>query len=327
MRRLCFPSVFLLTSLFATAQPALVDSPGLGFAWDARSLTVRALRGIPGAAVLRDALDIGMPLASASISPLHDRALLISSDDGQVRLIRFGAAGAPQLIDGADPSPARIVFAPSGRTALLIGSEVQLATGLDGSPRARSVDLPPLDGSLAMAAVADDAQTMLLSSGAGISAPVWLIAADGGAIRLSLPGTIIVVAFRRNSADAVAATQSGDVYLMRNAGPNGDIQQIYTGDDATSDPVAVQLAPDGSHAYIANTRGTITSIDLRTGSAAAVSCQCQPSALEPLKSNAVFRLTDISNRSIMLFDASSSDPRIWFVPADAASTDAQRSGQ
>jgi len=320
MRQLGFASVFLSISSLAMAQPGLVESPGVGFAWDARSATVRPIRGIPGASVLGDALDAGIPLASAWISPRQDRALVISSDDGLVRLLRFGAA--PQLIDGAPTAPSRIVFAPSGLAALLIGSGVQLVTGLDGSPAVRSVAMPPLDGSLASAAVADDGQTMFLSSGAGISAPVWLIGADGSATRLSLPGTIVAAAFRRNSTDAVAATSTGDVYLIGSA-----IRQIYTGDDSTSDPVAVQLAPDGSRAWLANKRGMVTAIDLKTGSATAVTCQCQPSALEPLQLNGVFRLTEISNRPMMLFDASSSDPKIWFVPADAPPADAQRSGQ
>jgi len=325
MGQLCFASVFLSISFVAVAQPALVESPGLGYVWDARSSTVRAIRGIPGASILGDALDAGTPLASASISPLQDRALLVSSEDSLVRLLRFGSA--PQVINGADPAPSRIVFAPSGLAALLIGSRVQLASGLDGSPAVRSISVPALDGAPAVAALADDAQTMLFSSGSGVSAPVWVIAADGGTSRMPLPGTIAAAAFRRNSTDAVAATQSGDVYLIRNVGPSADIRQIYTGDDATSAPVAVQLAPDGSHAYVANSRGSITSIDLGSGSSTAVSCQCQPSALEPLRSNAVFRLTEVSNRPLMLFDASNSDIRTWFVPADAPPADAQRSGQ
>jgi hypothetical protein len=323
MSRLCFASLFLSLSLtIATAQPAAVEGPGLGFAWDAGSAAVRVIRGIPGAAILGDPLDAGMPLASAVISPLHDRALLISSDDGRLWLLSFATAGAPVTIDGANPSPDRIVYAPSGASALLIGSAVQLVSGLDGSPAVRGVAAPALDGAPKVAAIADDGQTMFWASGAGVSSPVWLTGADGSAIPLPVPGTIVAATFRRNSTDAVAATSSGDVYFVGNA-----IRQIYTGDDATSDPVAVQLAPDGSRAYIANRRGTITAIDLRSGAASAVSCQCQPSVLEPLKSNGVFRLTDISNRPMMLFDASGSDLRTWFVPAGAPAADAQESAQ
>jgi len=312
--------------LSATAQPALVNAPGLGFAWDARSSTVRAIRGIPGASVLGDGFDPGTPLTAAVISSHNDLALSVSSD-GRVGMIRFGLPGSSQVIDGATPSPGRIVFGPSCAAALLIGSGVQLATGLDATPSVRDLSLPPFDSPIAAAAVADDGRTVLLSSGSGASAPVWLVVPEGNAIRLPLPGTIVEAAFRRQSMDAVAATRSGDVYVIRNAGLNPDIQQVYIGDDGTSDPVAVHFASDGSRAYLANTQGTVTSIDLRTGSAIAVSCQCRPSALEPLKAGNIFRLTEISDRPLMLFDASDSNPQIWFVPSDAPAASTQGSGQ
>jgi hypothetical protein len=242
----------LLFSISAQAQPALVDTPGLGFVWDAPNATVRPIRGIPGASVLGNGLAPGAPLKAAFVSPQHDLALAIASDDGRVLRIRLSAGGASDVVEGAYPLPARIVFAPSGRVALLIGSEAQVVSSLDGSPTVQGVSVPPMDGPPAAAAVAD-AGLMILSSGSSIGAPVWLLA-DNGPIRLALPGTIVASAFRQNSADAVAATQSGDIYVIRNAGPNAEIQQVYTGDETTSDPVAVQFTPDGSRAVLANAR-------------------------------------------------------------------------
>jgi hypothetical protein len=43
--------------------------------------------------------------------------------------------------------------------------------------------------------------------------------------------------------------------------------------------------------------------------------------------NAIFRLTEISNSPLMLFDASNSDPRIWFVPVAASVAGTQGSEQ
>jgi len=88
IRPALFTSAFFFPWFFAAAQPAAVDTPGLGFAWDARSSTVRAIRGIPGASVLGDAFDPGAPLPAAAISPRHNIALAISKDPSIVPLVK-----------------------------------------------------------------------------------------------------------------------------------------------------------------------------------------------------------------------------------------------
>jgi hypothetical protein len=165
-------------------------------------------------------------------------------------------------------------------------------------------------------ALSDDGQVLLASS-AREGEPVWS-ASPGGMTQVPLPGSIAALAFRRDSHDAVALTRSGDVYFVRNAGPAAEIRQVYVGDAQTADPVAVQVSSEGTHAFTVNARGTVVTIDLGSGSSAAVSCQCSPSGLEPLNAHLLYRLTDISDRPVMLFDASTPTPRIWFVPADAS---------
>ena len=64
-------------------------------------------------------------------------------------------------------------------------------------------------------------------------------------------------------------------------------------------------------------------IDVASASAVTVNCGCTPTGLELLTSPNLFRLTEISDRPVMLFDVSTPTPRVWFVPSD----DTQRSGQ
>jgi hypothetical protein len=40
-----------------------------------------------------------------------------------------------------------------------------------------------------------------------------------------------------------------------------------------------------------------------------------PIGIQPLRPG-IFRLTDISNRPVMVLDASTATPRIWFIPPD-----------
>lgn len=320
MRVHCLPVVFLAPFL-AAAQPASIDSAGLGVAYDSRSMALRAIRGIPGASLLGDAMDSGAPFVYAAISPRQDLALGITPD-GQVRLVRFGGAPASQSLDAAYPSPTRIVFAPGGRAALLIGPHIQLASDLDNKPALSELSSPWLPAVPAAFALSDDAQALVLAAGT-----VWLISPDGNAINLPLPGTIAAAAFRTNSHDIVAATPSGDVYVVRQAGRNAEVHQIYSGDDATAGPAGVQFSADGIRVFLASAGGILTTINVGTGIAVSLPCQCKPTGLDPLRDSVIFRLNEISDRPLMLFDASSPDPRIWFVPADTTTIDQQRSAR
>jgi hypothetical protein len=147
------------------------------------------------------------------------------------------------------------------------------------------------------------------------------ITPDLNSIPLPLPGFVAALAFSRANHDLLAITMSGDLYLAQNVNANLSIRQIYTGDAQTSNPVAVQFSPDESAAFIANGAGVLSTIDLNTGSISTLSCRCAPTRLEPF-GQGTFRLTDISEGPVLLFDGTPKQNRVWFVPADA-----QRSAQ
>lgn len=327
-------SIFLLIGaaagmVSATAQTGGLRFPALGFAPDSRSGQIRSIRGISGAALLGDPIATASAFSAAAISPQQDLVLAVSSGDSLVYLIPL-TGGAPRAVPDAMPAPSHLVFSPSGRAALIWGSmiwgtRIQILTELAGIPRVTEIAAGPFAAPAAIA-LSDDGQAVLASS-AQDDTPVWLAGPGGDPAQLAVPGSVVTVAFRRDSHDLVAVTRSGDLYLIRNAGPDAEIHQVYLGNEQTSDPVAVQVSPDGTRAFTANARGTVAVIDLSTGSAAAVSCQCSPTGLEPLNATSLFRLTEISDRPVMLFDASTSTPRTWFVPADAPPANLQRSAQ
>ena len=316
--------VFSLASICSLAQTGTVRFPALGFAPDSQSGQIRPIHGIPGAALLGDPLDTASAFHSITISPRQDLALAVSSVDGQLFLLPLSGEPA-RAIPNAISGPSQIVFSPSGRSAVIGGDRIQILSSLAASPRVTNVSLEPFSKPTAIA-LSDDTQTMLASTGRDDS-PVWLRSADGSIVQFPLPGSVTAFAFRRNSRDAVAATRSGDIYLIRNAGPDMEIRQVYVGDEQTADPVAVQVSPDGNSAFTANSRGMVATIDLQTGSIVTVSCQCSPVGLEPLNAPSLYRLTEISDLPVMLFDAFTPAPRIWFIPANASPASQQRSAQ
>src|SRR5215471_3188556 len=123
-------SYFLMVSLaglgFAQAQDSPVGVPVLGYAFDAGAGAIRPLRGIPGAALLGDPLDLGFSPSSAVIAPGQGFALALSQD-GPVRVVSLGAKTTALPLDGAIATPDRMLFSPSGASALLIaGNRAQV---------------------------------------------------------------------------------------------------------------------------------------------------------------------------------------------------------
>src|SRR5690348_1682440 len=121
-----FYSSFLIGALAisGSAQDASVATPALGFAFDANLGAIRAIRGIPGAALIADAIGAGSTLQSAAIAPGRGFALATSADS-PLRLLRL-ETGETQTLEDVMSSPGRIVFSPSGDTALLFDDSGRL---------------------------------------------------------------------------------------------------------------------------------------------------------------------------------------------------------
>jgi hypothetical protein len=300
-----FSNLFLSIGLLATPAAAQNDSAGmltptLGFIFDSNQRAIRPIHGIPGAAVPGEALDLGVPIRIAAISPRQDFALLVSAIDQTVSLARLPGGAASAL--PAEGAPDRIVFSPSGQAAVLYRQsvgQIQILTGLPDAPQVHA----PAASTQAPAGIADD----------GTLAPAGQDSA--------WPASFEAMAFRRNSRELVAITRAGDLYFARGVSSTPDFRLVYRGDSDTSDPVALQLSDDGLRAFAVNREGLVTAVDLATGSAQSISCQCQPVTLHPLRPGGMFRLTEFSDQPLMLFDASAIEPRVWFVPPRRAASD------
>ena len=309
----------------AVAQPAGVQIPGLGFAWDGRSSQIRPIHGIPGAAILGESTG-KTGYASAAISPRHDLALAISADTGKIQLIRL-SSGEVQDIPGIAAAPLRLIFSPSGTAALAMGSKLQLLTGLPDSLNVQDLALPPDTGEPTAIALSDDAQFVLFAAHSGDTASTWLLAPGMSPLPVAVPGPIAVASFQPGGRDAVALDPEGAMYRILNSSIPGEVRLLRPGSPQTVGPVAVRMSADGKRIYTASRLGTVALIDMDAASVVTVDCGCTPTGIEPLTSSNLFRITEISDRPVMLFDVSIPTPRVWFVPSDSPSADSQRSGQ
>src|SRR5205807_2222927 len=138
----------------------------------------------------------------------------------------------------------------------------------------------------------------------GETASNWLLAPGMSPLQVAAPGRFIVAAFQPGAHDAFALDPEGTVYRILNSAIPGEVQQLYAGSAETADPVAVRISSDGKSVYTANRLGMAAVIDVSTASAVAINCGCSPTGIEPLTSSNLFRITEISDRPVMLFDVS-----------------------
>src|SRR6266545_7546197 len=119
----------------AYAQTGSVAGPSAGYVFDAPAKAVRQIRGIPGAAMMGEALDLGIGIASAEISPRGDLAVATGAD-GAVHLFRLSnGAAAERAVNNLMTAPAGVVFSPNGTAAALYRADrVQVLKGLPDNP-------------------------------------------------------------------------------------------------------------------------------------------------------------------------------------------------
>jgi hypothetical protein len=313
--RLSDSLLLVLLPVLASAQDGKIGSPILGFAFDSARGAVRPLRGIPGAALADAPLELGFPSASAAISPSRDYLLAVSSADSELRMVRLNS-GTPVVAALPDSMvPNRIIFSPSGRSALLYrdNGSSRILSGLPDRPQAGDIDLGFLAKSPGAIAISDDGSMVAASAGRGPADPVWLRVSGADPLQLPLSASA-AIAFRPDSHDMVVVSGT-DVQLVRNPGADAEYRQISSGDFEPGDAPVVRLAQDGERAFLANEQGRLTVIDARAGTSSSIDCACRPEAIEPLSLKNVFQVTSLSSSSpLMLFDASRAEARVWFVP-------------
>jgi DNA-binding beta-propeller fold protein YncE len=289
----------------------------MGFAWDGRSGDIRPVRGIPGASLLGDGIG-ATGYTSAVISP-HQHLALGLTAEGKVQIIRL-ATGEVRDIPEILSAPSRLVFSPSGAAALAIGTGFQIITGLSKSPAVLGLSLPPDSGNPSVIAISDDGQLVFAADDSGAA---QFFAPGFAPVPLGLPSPVFAASFQPGTRDVIALGRDGAVYRI--LGSTGDVQQVFA-DERIADGVAVRVSPDGARIYTANRLGTIAVLDTAASALQTVDCGCTPTVLEPLNAPGLYRINEISDRPLMLFDVSQSTPRIWFVPS-APAADSQRSAQ
>jgi hypothetical protein len=291
----------------------------MGLVFDSSQSALRPIRGIPGAASLGDAVNLGFPLASATVSPRQDYALALRADDSSVVLARAGGASA--AIPGARPGPALVVFSPAGTAAALYDSgagRVQILTGLPDAAAVQSdVSISALAGPVAALAVDDAGTSLFLAAGAADTVSLYRIATDGASQFLASFRSVAALRLLAAGREALLAdSAAGAVYIIRDLRGTGRMELIASARDGLGTPIAVESDSAG-RIFVADHAGNVTIFDRSRGSVVSLSCGCTPAGLFRLSGTATFRLTEPSDAPMWVLDASGADARIVAIPPGA----------
>jgi hypothetical protein len=301
------------------AQPAVVETaPVAGYLWSNGDQTLRPILGIPGASQLGASLVPAGEYVAGAASPVTRAALLIDSS-GSLNALQL-PSGAPSILSTGYSGAAQVRFAPAGTAAVVFSpaaASLLVITGLPSAPVTRTLPASP---ALVDAAIGD---TGTVLTAATTAAGVTIAVAPGGKA-LTTVSKFGGLAFVPGADSAVVvdnAAHSVRLWTAISAAPT----QVAFPAPAIQDAVGAGISRDGRWAVVANGGDTnVVRVDL-TGLAApsASPCLCQPSGVDALAGNAVFRVSQPAASAApasaltpaWTVDASPAQPRLLFIPA------------
>ncbi len=294
-----------------------VRGPVLGYIFDGDSRLLRPINGIPGAAHVAGAIDLGFIPSVVEVSPKQDFALAIDSE-GQLRLVNLTSpVPTSTVVNSAIVGGDRIFISPSGLAAAIYDREsktVQLVEGLPSSANPTSdFAIAALPGVVTALAVSDNS-TVLAAVAERSGGSLYSLVSDREPVRIAPIRRALGLSFVPRSDDALVADfDASEILLARNVSTLGQVSEIASADDGVLKPRSVAASSDGTRAVALVPNGVAT-MRLSGGAAELTTCACSPTTLSPLAGGSAFRLTEAVGGPIHLVEVAS-EIRMLFVPA------------
>ena len=299
---------------FASAAWAQVQGPVMGYLPDGG--TLRTMSGIPAAGSISSAIIPAGVFSRIEVSPDQTQAIAVAAGSGAVMLYSIGT-GTSVAMQGAAPSPDRIIFSPNGTAAGLWYSSTrhfQLLNRLSASPVIQEIDFSFTESDPTSLAVSDDGKWMV----GAWPFSTYAVGPSGYAIVLPVGGAAEAVCFF-HGRDDIASITSSQVTLITDIGGAATPNVIWSkpNDSPPIDPATVQIAValatsfDNRYLSVAGNLGSLSTFDLTAGTSVGVNCACAPTSLYGM-GEALFRLTSLTDGVVKVFDASTNE--VWFVP-------------
>jgi hypothetical protein len=318
----------LLVGLLAGNGWSQIRGPQLGYVFDESQGMLRPILGVPGASRLGDSLSLGVSLTLAEISPKQDYALGVTQGDGKLVLVILGEGDQPssvQTIESVGPGASHVSLSSEGKSAAVLFPEsksLRILRGLPDSPLlAGEIDLR-LAGFPEALALDNEGKLVLLSVPEPQGSRISVYSRETGLQSLGIFGKVSALKLSADRQALVADRESHEVSLIHDLLGGAQRIRLAAREDGIHDPVAVAFSREERRVFVANAGSrSIASFSLDGGPTALTFCDCAPTTLERLNGDGVFRLTGLSEKPLLMFEASASENRILFVPLDNARRD------
>ena len=355
--RICAVLCFACAAVFVNAQSSQIASVGppmLTFVVDG-ALGLRPVIGVPGAASIASALNLGFDVVRASVPPGNDYILAMTGESNWPRLLQirggtitvqptdvFNNSRRPQstcvwptdrpfpqrrqpsecVVEPADANAGtridRIALSPKGSAAAFFSESegrIYVFTDLSRSPGLLGQFEVSQLGSLSTLGISDDGRTVLAGTSDGSSGSLFVLTLHGSARMVASMRHPSAVAFLYASDVAVVAD---DVENKIYTYANGQVFTLAAPEHGISSPIGIAVSKDNNKVFVANAQSQSITIIGANGVSELRNCNCVLTGLHPTKTDSVFRLTDFSGGPVLLFDASGATPRWIFVPTSGS---------
>jgi DNA-binding beta-propeller fold protein YncE len=246
----------------------------------------------------------------------------VRREDGQPILIRLDTNWlAVTELGGILTAPASIAVSPLGTTAAFYNPSsgiVQVVRGLPENPEVfREFDARVIPGWASQIAISDDGSCVLMIFKDSDESALWILNSAGALWRFGAVDPSSVQFFARGHDAILADTAGHEIFVLKDVDETAILIPLISFEEEFGSLPVIAASEDGLIVVMAQARsGRTTVIDVQTGTQTVLQCECDQSGLFRMRENALFQLNEVSERPLMLLDASSTEPRIILIPTD-----------
>jgi len=309
-------SMILLLGLFllpltAWCAEGELRGPVLGYLLQEDPLELRAISGIPGAAIRGEPLPLPEGVTRLRLAPGHGFALAERGEsDPPAVLLLDGRAALATPVPGALARADLVVFSPRGRAAALYSAgeaRVQVLTGLPLQPQVRR-DIAASD--LVALAVSDDGEMLLTAGAQGL---VYVSRVAGERQLVFRAESLAAMTFLPQRREAVVGDRGrGEIFLLGGFDDAVYSRLIASGLDGLD---ALRAAADGRSVLVAGGEGNRAWIvDIASATVRALDLPASPAFLEPLRLPDAYLFASPPGEPAWLLVRSPEETRSYFIP-------------
>lgn len=288
--------------------------PHSGIAFDEDSKTFRPVLGVPGAAMLGDALNLHGNLHNINTCSQQQFAVATAGREGVVTLIRLDNLQSSEVSASLITSPNRIVLSEGCSAAAIYSQPVnrlQIVTGLPSKPVLAADLTLDLPNSVSSLAVSDDGKSVIA---AVPGKAIYLIPSAGRPVSL-MPILEDAVVAMRGTEDAIVADRSANtVTLISNVGGAPASTVLARSDDGIKVPSGVWFDTRTAMVIVASSgNGKVNLLPVSGGTAEVIDCHCQLGGLSRLTDRTYHLQSSAVNEPLRILDLGAKPARVVFV--------------